>query len=534
MKEMQMNRSLFFVLMALATCLLFLANSSTLLAKVPNNELVIGTPSEIETMDPAQHMSSGSKKGENLVYNGILGYAGETSKIVPDLAESWALSPDNKVITFKLRKGIKFHDGTPFNAEAVKFNWDRMLNANLSGAGKYKSYADLNSVEVVDEYTVLFKPLKPTPAAIDWFAGGHKFLINSPTYIKAHATADDPFALKWMANHECGTGPFELSEWEPDSKYVFTKFAGYWGGTPECRMTPKVDKITYKIVKDPSAMRMMLEKGDIDIAEKLPADAIDELSKVPGIKIKDANIWKIVFVIMNSKTPPFDNLKVRQAISYAVNYKEILQHVENGRAKRIAGSMMEGFEGWDPDLYRYELDLQKAKQLMKEAGFPDGFKATLLYSADRYMGFEIMSVMMQAYLKKIGIDLNLQKMAWPTQVETMKKGEFDMALQTWTADYPEPIEQNFFFFSPKTFGERWNWSYWKNDRAEELNDLLFTEYDPDKRKAIIQEIQKLGVDNAVYVYLYQVAHPIAMRDNIQDAWFHPGSTWIVSPVHKTK
>ena len=158
----------------------------------------------------------------------------------------------------------------------------------------------------------------------------------------------------------------------------------------------------------------------------------------------------------------------------------------------------------------------------------------MLYSVDRYMGFELMSVMVQSYLKKIGIDLTLQKMAWPTQVETMKNGEFDMALQTWTADYPEPIEQNFFFFSPKTFGKRWNWSYWKNDRAAELNDLLFTEFDAQKRLDIIHEIQKLGVDNAVYVYLYQVSHPIALRENVEDAWFHPGSTWVGGPVHKTK
>ena len=534
MKVKQVNRVFFFVFAVLATFSFVLTTAPAARAEVPENEIVIGTPSEIETLDPAQHMSSGSKKGENLVYNGLVGYSGESAKIVPDLAESWTVSPDAKVITFKLKKDIKFHDGTPFNAEAVKFNWDRMLKANLAPAGKYKSYADENSIEVVDDYTVLFKPTKPTPPAMDWFAGGHKFLINSPTYVKAHATDDDPLALKWMANHECGTGPFVLAEWEPDSKYVFKKWDEYWGGSPECRPTPKVDKITYKIVKDPSAMRMMLEKGDIDIAEKLPADAIQKLSETPGVKIKNADIWKIVFIIMNNQKPPFDNVKVRQAISYAVNYDEIIASVENGRAKRISGSMMEGFEGWDPDLYRYNLDLEKAKQLMKEAGFPDGFKATLLYSVDRYMGFELMSVMVQSYLKKIGIDLTLQKMAWPTQVETMKKGEFDMALQTWTADYPEPIEQNFFFFSPKTFSKRWNWSYWKNDRAEELNDMLFTEFDAQKRLDIIHEIQKMGVDNAVYVYLYQVSHPIALRENVEDAWFHPGSTWVGSPVHKTK
>jgi peptide/nickel transport system substrate-binding protein len=534
MKLMQTNRLRWFgPLITLVFMSTFLGPGWSA-AKTPDNELVIGSPSAIETMDPAQHMSAGSFKGENFVFNNIVGYAKESAQVVPELAESWTISPDGKVITFKLRKGVKFHDGTPFNAAAVKFNWDRMLKANLSPAGKYKTYADENSVEVVDEHTVRFNQTNPTPAVMDYFAGGAKFYFNSPTYIKAHTTTDDPLALKWMATHECGTGPYELVEWDPDAKYVFRKFPDYWGGTPDVKPAPKVDKITYKIVKDPSALRMMLEKGDIDIAEKLPADAIDQLQKTPGIKIKLADIWKIVFLIMNCQKPPLDNVKVRQAISYAIHYDDLIKYVEKGRGKRIGGTMMEGFPGYDPNLFKYTFDLEKAKQLMKEAGHPNGFKTSLLYSADRYMGFELMSVMVQSYLKKIGIDVSLQKMAWPTQVETMKKANFEMALQTWTANYPDPVEQTFFFFSPKTFSLRWNWSYWKNDRAEGLIDTLMKEFNESQRVALTKEIEKLGVDNAVYAYFYQVPHAIAMKDNVEEVWFHPGIDWIPSPVYKKK
>jgi peptide/nickel transport system substrate-binding protein len=520
----------YFFVMTAALCLAWLPVFSAR-AEIPKNELVIATPSEIETLDPAQHMSNGSKKGENLVYNGLIGYNSEGAEIAPDLAESWTFGTDNSV-TFKLRKGVKFHDGTPFTAEAVKFCWDRMLKADLSAAGKYKTYADFNSVKVVDDYTLTFTPIEPAPSMMHWFAGGQKFYVISPTYVKAHMTEDDPLAIKWMNSHECGTGPFELETWEPDSQYVFKKFPGYWGGTSVLKPAPKVDKIVYKIVKDASATRMMLEKGDIDVAEKLPIDMIDKLAQTPGIKIKLANDWRIVFGIMNCRKPPFDNLKVRQAISYAVKYDDLVKFVEKDRVKRISGTMMEGFLGYDPNLFRYEYNLEKAKELMKEAGFPNGFKATLLYSLDRYMGFDLLSVMLQSNLKQIGIDLNLQKMAWPTQVDTMKNGDFDMALQTWTADYPEPVEQNFFFFSPKTFGARWNWSYWENKEAEELNEKLSTTVDEQKRIQIVHEIQQLGVDNAVYLYFYRSATPIAMRDNVEDLWFHPGGTWVPSPVYK--
>jgi peptide/nickel transport system substrate-binding protein len=524
------NALAYFMLMTAAICFTCIPFSFAR-AEIPKNELVIATPSEIETLDPAQHMSNGSKKGENLVYNGLIGYKGETAEIGPDLAESWTFGPDNSV-TFKLRKGIKFHDGTPFTAEAVKFCWDRMLKADLSAAGKYKTYADLNSVKIVDDYTVTFTPTVPAPSMMNWFAGGQKFYVISPTYVKAHMTADDPLATKWMGTHECGTGPFELADWEPDSQYVFKKFPGYWGGTESLRPAPKVDKITYKIVKDASATRMMLEKGDIDVAEKLPADMIDKLTKTPGIKIKLADDWRIVFGIMNCRKPPFDNVKVRQAISYAVKYDELVNLVENNRVKRIAGTMLEGFLGYDPNLFRYEYDLEKARTLMKEAGFPNGFKATMIYSLDRYMGFDLISVMLQSYLKQIGIELNLQKMAWPTQVDVMKNGDFEMALQTWTSDYPEPVEQNFFFFSSKAFGGRWNWSYWENKESDELNDLLSTTVDEQKRAQIVHQIQQMAVDNAVYLYFYRAATPIAMRDNVEDLWFHPGGTWVPSPVYK--
>jgi peptide/nickel transport system substrate-binding protein len=279
---------------------------------------------------------------------------------------------------------------------------------------------------------------------------------------------------------------------------------------------------------------MMLERGDIDIAEKLPADAIDQLIKTPGIKIKLADTWKILFAIMNCQKPPFDNVKVRQAISYAINYDEIVKHVEKGRATRIAGTMIEGFLGYDPNFFKYNLNLEKAKQLMKESGYPDGFKTTLLYSVDRYSAFELISVMLQSYLKRIGIDVSLQKMAWPVQVDTMKKGAFEMALSHWTPAYPDPVETTFFFFSSKAFGARWNWSYWKNDRADELCEVITNEFNETKRKEATREMEKLAVDNAVYVYLYQVPHAIAMRDNVEGIWIHPGMDWMPSSAYKKK
>jgi len=201
-------------------------------AKTPDNELVVGSPSAIETMDPAQHMSAGSFKGENFVFNNIVGYAKESAKVVPELAESWTMSPDGKIITFKLRRGAKFHDGTPFNAAAVEFNWDRMLKANLSPAGKYKTYADENSIEVVDDYTVRFKQTDPTPAVLDYFAGGAKFYINSPTYVQKYMKSDDPWPSNGWPPMPAGRAPMNWRNGNPTPSMSSKDLQDTGGGLP--------------------------------------------------------------------------------------------------------------------------------------------------------------------------------------------------------------------------------------------------------------------------------------------------------------
>lgn len=193
--------------------------------------LVYGQVADIITIDPAVVMDDPSYPLINATHDTLVTLKEEGMDLVPALATSWEVSDDGTTYTFYLRKGVKFHDGTEFDAYAVKFSWDRILLLDQGPAGQYSSFADLESTEVVDKYTFRIKLKHPYPAFLLTIVAP-QYAITSPTYVKAHATSDDPYAMEWMARHECGTGPFKLVEWVEGQRVVLERFEDHWGKSP--------------------------------------------------------------------------------------------------------------------------------------------------------------------------------------------------------------------------------------------------------------------------------------------------------------
>jgi len=310
----------------------------------------------------------------------------DDSNVKPLLATSWEVSEDYKTYTFHLRKGVKFHDGTPFNAEAVKFSFDRLTNIGKVATGAWMTIADKNSVEVIDEYTVRFNLINPYPTWIPAdLSVNPTYSIMSPTYVKKHVTSDDPYAEKWMAYHECGTGPFELVSWTKGQKLVFEKNEDYFGGSKGInnRYTPRVDKLVFQLFKDSATGRLWLEKGDIDFVEKLSNSDFAALEKNPDIKIYENIPSKIVYLTFDVSKPPFNDENVRKAIAYAMNYQELIDYVERGHAVLPRGMISSVCFGHNPKRFQYSYDLEKAKEFMAKSKYPDGFTTKLLFSTDR-------------------------------------------------------------------------------------------------------------------------------------------------------
>lgn len=480
--------------------------------------LVYGQVADIITIDPAVVMDDPSYPLINATHDTLVTLKEEGMDLVPALATSWEVSDDGTTYTFYLRKGVKFHDGTEFDAYAVKFSWDRILLLDQGPAGQYSSFADLESTEVVDKYTFRIKLKHPYPAFLLTIVAP-QYAITSPTYVKAHATSDDPYAMEWMARHECGTGPFKLVEWVEGQRVVLERFEDHWGEKPRLR------RIVFRIVRDPTTLKMMLERGEVDIAIGLTRDQVGALQNKPGVKIKEVNSLKDVFIIMNCENKYLKDVRVRKAISYAINYQELIQYVEHGHAKQLHGTIPEGMWGYNPDLFQYHYDPDLAREFLVEAGYPQGFTLNLIYSEGRYAPFEEMVTYLQAYLQEIGISLNIEKLAWPIQIERMKRGEFDLALQTWTPDKPDPDEYIWFFYNTKACPNRWNWSFWRgwpiNEVVDELTDEAKKMSDREERTKIYDRVQRIAIELAVYVYLYHLYEPIPLREEVHGFYWNP-------------
>jgi peptide/nickel transport system substrate-binding protein len=443
---------------------------------------------------------------------------GADGKLIPDLATGWEASPDFKTWTFTLRQGVTFHDGTPFNAEAVKYNYERLLRVPGQSGGAWTDYADENTVEIVDDHTVRFLLTKPFPGlATDMLYV--RYRITSPTYIQTNATSADPEAMEFLATHASGTGPFRLVEFVPDQRAVFEKNPDYWGGEPGGRSTPKVDRMVFQIIKDPETARIELEAGRVDIIESPPPAQFDVLRNTAGVQLSSYKIPRLAYLTMDVSKPPFNDVKIRQAISHAINYQELIQAGELGTAFPMCGLIPDGLMDiipMDQSLCFYPYDVAKAKALMAESSAPNGFEVDLTFAPERNGGFPIEAQLIQAYLSEIGIKANVQSLDVVAQVAKMAEGAYGLSLFVWNAGIPDADDTVGWLLDQSRLptNESWVGSFWDDaqvqgdmQKARELTDV-------NARAALYTAANRKAMEQAIYVPLFQGSKVYAARDSI--------------------
>jgi peptide/nickel transport system substrate-binding protein len=529
---MKTTRKNLVVYLVVVTALLF--SSAALWAEgekeVEEKVIIFARPLN-DHMDTSTLTTSQGAAQLSMVYDNLMTMTQEG--VIAGLAESWEISPDFTEYTFRIRKGVKFHDGTPVDAHAAKFSYDRMRRVNRAAAGgAYLRVSDLNTCEVIDDYTLKMKLIKPYPRLL-MDASSPPFGLMSPTYVKAHATADDPDAIEWMSDHAIGAGPYKLAEIIPGQRIVFEKVHDYWAeDIPGVgRSESKVDKVIFQQVTDPSVAMLLLEKGDVDIVEGLPADLFESLKKKPGIKVEAFPAAKLMFITYDVSKPPFDDLKVRQAINYAINYEEIITEVEKGNVKRLHGLVPSTFPhlGYDPNR-GYNFDLAKAKELMKASNHPNGFTTTLTFAPERRSEFEQVGLYIQSYLKEIGINVELQKVAFTAQLGIHKAGNYGMSLMAYGPIKDPDSSCGWLYNVARGGSSGWNASFWDDkEAAEKVSAAANTAVDAE-RAALYAEADDKATELAIYVSLYEDAKLFAMRDNIKNfdynLYFH-NSFWDV-------
>jgi len=331
----------------------------------------------------------------------------DATKLEPELATSWDVSDDGKTMIFHLRKDATFHDGSPVTADDVKWSFDRAIAAGGFPAIQMAagSYTDPNIFSVVDEHTFKISLSAANKLALPDLAVPVPDIVNSKLAL-AHATKDDPWALNWTRDHDAGGGPFKVSSWKAGDQIVFDRFDDWKSGP-----LPQLKRVVYREIESAGTRRALLEKGDVDVSVGLPPKDYAELAAEGKVNVIGTLMQNEMFhVDMNVTMKPFDDKRVRQAIAYAIPYDAIMKQALYGRAVPMWGADPgKPYPPVWPTASPYETNLDKAKALLTEAGYPNGFKTELFIDMSQSTVQELMALLIQEQLKKLGIDVTITK-----------------------------------------------------------------------------------------------------------------------------
>lgn len=474
--------------------------------------LVVGVSSDIHTLDFSVSSDNYDWRQiypcyDRLVKYKVVGGKGST-EVEPQAAESWTVSDDGTVWTFKIRKGIAFDDGTPLDAAAVKFSFERTLTI---GKGPADNIGAIKSMRIVDPYTLEVTLKNAYGPFLQTLATDGASIANPN--IKKHEKEGD-LAQAWLAENTDGSGPFKLAEWTRGQRAVLEAKPNYWGGAP------KVKRVVIRFMAESADRRMALERGDIDIAENILIDQIPALEKNPDVVVNRYPSQLVEYVYINNQKAPLVNPKVRQALCYAVDYKGIIDYVLQGNGVQMRGPVPKGMWGHKSDLFQHTRDAAKAKSLLKEAGFGSGLNLTLIYS-ERRSSWEQIATILQSNFAEIGVTLKLELMANPTLRDRVDKGDFELCLGAWSPDFADPFMFMNFWFDSKLWGLPGNRSFYKNDEVDGLIRKAASISDQGQRTELYEKAQDIIMEEAPYIFLYQVQTIVPMRKNVKGYVYNP-------------
>jgi peptide/nickel transport system substrate-binding protein len=469
--------------------------------------LKIAYSSTIDTWDPIASFSTEAAYLPN-VYETLLriNKPGSAEKYTPILAESWLVSDDKLSYTFKLRPDVKFHDGEPMNAAAVKAS----IEAAKDHGGAGFIWASLDNIEVVDDLTVKFNLTNPQP--VDLIASSmYAAYIVSPKALEGFA-ADENF---WADGKSYGTGPYMVESYTPDVEAVFTRNPDYWGGWDG----KHYDKVVASLVPEATTRQQMLEGGEADLAERLPGENLPKFESDPNyIVYKEPSFFNYI-AYFNTMRPPLDNVKVRQALSYAIPYQDIISIGVNGLGTQSYGPIPAGVFPWDDSVGQYTYDLEKAKELLKEAGHEGGgFPIRMTYTSSN-VAEEAFAPLIKDSYAQIGVDVTIEPLSLGEQLKLARSGADaqDMTLMLYWPAYADAGIDNLWSLFYYTETPSWNLSYWKNEEYMKLWDEAYalSGTDIDAAQAKYAEATKLLVEEAPGIFFFDTISPYAIPKTVE-------------------
>ena len=463
-------------------------------AETPKDVLVIGHVAELQTLDPAQAVTISDFRILCNMYEGLLAYKEGSLEVEPALATSWTVSDDGKTYTFKLREGVKFHDGTDFDAEAVKFNFDRVTDKNhpYYDTGPFPFIFELGPIagtEAIDKYTVAIHLASPYAPMLTMLASSIGGLAGiSPAAVKQYG--------KEFSRHGVGTGPFKFKLWESNRQIVLEANPDYWGGAP------KLKGVVFRPIVDENARVSEMLSGGTDVTIEVPPDNVATFTADPRFKFYEQEGPHLWYLLLNTKDKPFNDKLVRQAANYAINKTALVEKVLKGTATVAAGPTPPAFQ-WahDAALAPYPYDPEKAKALLAQAGYPDGVDVTFYVteSGSGMLSPVIMGTAIQADLAAVGIRAKIETYEWNTflgKIIPGMEGKAKIAELSFMTQDPDMHP----FLALKT-GAPVNSGYYSNPEVDALIDQGRAATDPAERAAIYKKMQEIVFEDAPWVYI---------------------------------
>lgn len=484
----------------------------------PADTFVLATAQDVPNLDLHDASANSAFRPIYVMYDRLVTYEDDSTLVSPMLATDWKISADGLTYTFKLRQDAKFHDGTSVNADAVKYTFDRIMGMGKMASGLFKGKVD--QVSVLDEYTVEFTLLEPYAPFLSTLGTAWCGIVNPSV---KQLEKDGDWSATWMNENVAGSGPYKLKSWTRGQEMVLEANNDWWGGKPT------MQTVIIKTVLEPATRRLMVEKGEVDYVEGVSADVVDELKKVDGVTVAEVDSMGITYGIYNTEKAPFDNLKVRQAFSHAIPYQSIIEDVYNGYAIQGRTPIPKGMLGYSESVATYSTDMNKAKQLLQESGVgPIKIELTM---ASGFEDWENIALLWQAELATLGVEVEIKQYAWPTFLEKIIGGDFELSMVGWTPDYADPnYNMNYHLHSSQVNGG-FNLSRWSSPQMDNLLEDARRNTDQKVREDLYKQAQDLAVANAPYAWFAQTKTMLPMRSWVKGFKLNPMNTWYV-PFHK--
>ncbi|MFC2077498.1 ABC transporter substrate-binding protein [Candidatus Bipolaricaulota bacterium] len=426
------------------------------------------------------------------------------------LAESREIAADGKSCTFYLRRGVKFHDGTDFDAAAVEYSWNRM---KAIGAGPAQSFTAVSGLEIIDDYTVKFTSDDTFAFWDNVFASVDGFKVCSPTAAEANKTADDPWAENYFAENVVGTGPYMMTEWVKGQYVILEKFADYWGGWNDLNY----DKVVLRIMTEPAARAAAIQAGEVDSSTSVPSDMYATLDADPNLTVHVTESSSIQAIYMKSHRGVLANKYLRKAISYAVDYDSVRQCMAYSVAP--CGPLASWLPGGsqDYDCIQHQ-DLEKAAFYLELAGYAPG-DLELDFSIITPVGWhDCLGAIVQQNLADAGIKVNLFQKTWPDFSAESRDANASnvMSTQYGAAAGAEPYDVLYLNYSDDSaLDPNWGWNNgYVNPLLSGWIDAMATEPDNAKREELAAKVSEVMIEDAPVVWLFTVPYIIVMRSDI--------------------